>query len=43
MESKQQAVVSDAKTLATSLLPRCVVAILSVGREDGLEKECRET
>jgi hypothetical protein len=39
MVSKQQAPLSAVKELATSLMPRCLVALLSVGREDGLEKE----
>jgi hypothetical protein len=42
MQSKQQVPVSAVKELATSLMSRCLVALLSVGREDGLEKECRE-
>jgi hypothetical protein len=34
MESKQQAPLSAVKELATSLMPRCLVALLSVGREN---------
>jgi len=34
-ESNQQARVSAAEELATSPIQRCLVALLSVGREDG--------
>ena len=37
MESKQQAPVSAVKELATSLMPRCLVALF--WRENGTEKK----
>jgi len=42
MESNQQAPVCAVKELATSLMQRCLFALLTVGREAELEKECRE-
>jgi hypothetical protein len=42
MKSKERAPVSAVKNVPSSLTSRCVVALLSVGREDGQEKEVRE-
>jgi len=42
MESKQHAPLSAVKELATSLMPRCLVVLLSVGRENRWKKPFRE-
>jgi len=42
MESKQHAPLSAVKALETSLMPRCLVALLSVGRENGSAEQFPE-